>query len=135
MPIPPGSRQVPGRPNRVQLDTGEVVTRARALNLGSQFMGYSSHREYRKNAAGDKRYADAWLRTAQGRDAMERERELARIEGRRFNKSQLTQRLIAARNARPHPRSTRPAGQFPRQQFTDFMSRYGITGGADWVAY
>ncbi|MFI0487641.1 hypothetical protein [Actinomadura sp. 9N215] len=103
--------------------------------MGAQYMGYGSHREYRKNASGDAKYADSWLRTTQGQEAMRRERELARLEGRRFNKSQLTQRLIAARNARPHRRSQRPAGQFPRQPFVDFMTRYGITGGDDWVAY
>lgn len=127
MPIPPGARQVPGQPNRVELSDGSVVTRASALTMGARFMGYRSHREYRKNAAGDKKYVDAWLRTSQGQQAVQREREIARSEGRRYNKAQLSQRLIAARNARPHPR-TNPAG---RQPYIDFMTRYGIVGHRD----
>lgn len=95
-------------------------------------MGYKSHNDYRKNAVGDKKYFDAWKRTDQGQAAIAREREIARAEGRRFNQSQVAQRLIAARNARPHPRGQTPGG---RQAFVDFMTRYDFTGHPDWVAY
>lgn len=131
MPIPPDASQVPGQENRVRLGSGEVVTRAHALNLGAQFMGYKNHRDYRGHASGDKKYMGAWLRTEQGRRAVEKEKALAKEEGRRYRKEQLMTRLIAARNARPHPRANRAA----RAPFVDFMTRYDITGGDDWVSY
>lgn len=126
MPIPTGASQVPGEPNRVRLSSGEVVTRARALNEGAQERGYRNHREYtrdqKERGNPDRAYTDAWLRSRQGQEAIRKEKELARAEGRRYSRTRLEQRLIAARNARPHPASGKPAGG----AFLAFIERYSL---------
>lgn len=131
MPIPLNAHQVSGQPNRVRLDDGSVVTRHQALNLGAQYMGYKNHIDYRSHATGDAKYVEAWLRTPQGRAALAQERQQARTTGNRFNRAQMTQRIIAFRNGRPHPRSQQPASQ----AHVDFLSRYGFTTGRDYVRY
>jgi hypothetical protein len=137
MPIPTGARQVPGSPNRVRLGNGEVVTRARALTMGAQDMGYRSNLQYRGRSRGDKKYYDSWVRTSQGQAALQRERQIARSEGRKFKETELKQRLIAARNQRPTSRGrlpgspSSPAGP----AYQSFMDRYDMEDREDWVDY
>jgi hypothetical protein len=125
MPIPIGAKTVRGQPNRVQLDDGTIVTRARALSMGAQHMGYRSNYDYRKNASGDKKYFDAWMRSGQGRYALSQAKE------RGLTRVQLQQQLIAARNARPHPGSGTPAGS----AYIEFQEDYDLIDVDDWVDY
>lgn len=127
MPIPPDARQVPGQKNRVELASGEIVTRATALTMGAQYMGYKSHRDYTKHSSGDAKYVQSWLRTEQGREAVQKEKELAKQEGRNYNQARLAARLIGARNTRPNSRTGRTAGA----AFLDFMEMYDLDDYGD----
>lgn len=134
MPIPAGARQVPGMPNRVTLPSGETVTRARALTLGAKEMGYRSNLQYRReHASADNKYFKSWSDTPQGRDIIAKEKTRAHAAGQRYSESELRQRLIAARNARPHGaryRSGQP-GRPAGPAFQDFMDRYDIDDERD----
>jgi hypothetical protein len=129
MPIPKGAHLVPGSPNRVLLPDGETVTRATALTMGARDMGYRSHRQYRGHASGDSKYFNSWKHTQHGREVIAKERAIAQREGRRYSESELKQRLIAARNARPHGDRYRRTGEVGRpagEAFRDFMDRYDV---------
>lgn len=129
MPIPKGAHQVRGNPNRVRLASGETVTRATALSMGARDMGYRSHRQYRGHSKGDSKYFDRWKDTSHGREVIAKERALAQAEGRKYSESELKQRLIAARNARPHGDRYRRPGEPGRPAggaFQDFMDRYDV---------
>lgn len=134
MPIPTGARQVPGMPNRVALETGEVVTRYRARTLGAQQLGFSNARGYNvRESAGDKRYFSQWARSPNGREIIAKERARAAAEHRPYSESDMKQRLIAARNARPHGdrfRQGRP-GTPAGSAFTEFLERYDIDDERD----
>lgn len=131
MPIPLGARQVPREPNRIRLASGEVVTRARALTLGAQYMGYKSHADYRKRAGSDALYLKSWLKSEQGKLAERREKALAKSRGLPYNRAQLQARLIAARNARGNPEKGKPHGA----AYVAFNNRYGFTGTKDYANY
>jgi hypothetical protein len=131
MPIPLDAKQVVGQPNRIELATGDVVTRHQALNLGASFMGYRNHADYRDHTKADDKYVEAWLRTRQGQEALKQEKTLTKNEGGRFNNAKFKQRVIAMRNGRPHPKK----GKGPGSAYVDFMTRYGFSGGADFVRY
>jgi hypothetical protein len=115
MPIPIGAHTVRGNPNRVELSSGEVVTRARALTLGAQERGYQSHYAYRPNSQRDKNYVNAFLRSEQGKEI----RKTAKSNG--MNRADLAQQIIAARNSRPS--SKRGGGA----AFYDFIEAYDLT--------
>lgn len=131
MPIPIGARQVPGSPNRVELPSGEIVTRATALSMGAREAGFRSHHEYRgyyrEHGIGDQRYFNAWLRTEQGQQAQ----EIARERG--LSKRELRQQLINARNARPHAGGRNP--ERGGQAYYDFMEDYDLYDQEDWIDY
>lgn len=129
MPIPLNASQVPGQPNRIQLADGSIVTRASALTLGAQEMGYRSHNDYRRNLFGNRNYINAWSRTTQGQHAIQLEKFLAKSEGRRFRMDTLGQRLIAARNQKPT--KSRPAGP----AFVEFLEVYVLDDDADHDFY
>lgn len=104
MPIPIGARQVPGNPNRVQLASGDIVTRAKARTLGAQELGFKSARGYTKEISQkDANYYKAFLNTTQGRAAMQK----AKQEGLKPNEFKTL--VIAARNGRAHPKSGKRA--------------------------
>lgn len=130
MPIPRGARGVPGQPNRVQLPSGDIVGRGRALTLGAQEQGYRNHKDYRlnRNADSDAKHWQAWKDGRQGRSAIAREKELAKREGRRYNPSNVKQRFLSARNTRP--RRGAPAGE----PWLDFVDRYDLDSDT-WLAY
>jgi hypothetical protein len=88
-------------------------------------MGYKSHHAYRKNAAGDEKYFQAWIRTSQGQRAF----DTLRTRNPSAKPSDLKQELIAARNARPSRKRRGGAA------YTNFMSNYGMTDDRDWVEY
>lgn len=127
MPIPIGARQVSGQPNRVQLPSGETITRARALSMGAREAGFRSHYDYRdyhrKHGEGDEKFFRSWLRSDQGQQAREQARE------RGLSARELKQQLINARNSRPHgDRSGGPA-------YHDFMDEYDMYDQEDWLDY
>lgn len=135
MPIPSDARQVPGNKNRVILGSGDVVTRARALTLGAQERGYSSHNAYRnatrtdraRNAGLDKMYR-TWRGTEQGQHA----RRVARQSG--IREPQLRNQFKEAWADRP--RATK-SGVYPGgEDYFDFIEYYGDwPEGDEWVAY
>ncbi len=127
MPIPPDARQVPGQKNRVELSDGSIVTRATALTIGAQYMGYKSHRDYTKHVSGDAKYVAAWLRTTQGQEAVQKEKAMARAEGRNYSQARVAMRLIGARNTRPNSRTGRAAGS----AYLDFMEVYDFDDYGD----
>jgi hypothetical protein len=113
-------------PLLVKLADGPVVLRSTALTLGAKEMGYPSHYTYRKNAAGDKKYFEAWARTSQGRQAIVNGR------ARGMKVTEVKMQLIGARNDRPHPGSGKGGGQ----RYTNFMADYDMADdGEDWVDY
>jgi hypothetical protein len=128
MPIPPDARQVRGEPNRIQLSDGRIVTRAAALSEGARYMGYRSHFDYRKNVGRDTNYTRSFINSAQGREALAREKQIAASEGRRFNMSQFQSRIVAARNSAHSARGNRDA-------FLDFMDRYDLDDADEFVDY
>jgi hypothetical protein len=136
MPIPRGARQVPGSPNRVELASGEVVTRATARTLGAREMGYRNERERSKFGKGDDAYFKSWVRTEQGQRAIARAKELARADGVPYRPGDLKSELIAARNARPHGSGRVPGtpGKPAGDAWLRFMERYDMDTD-DYVDY
>lgn len=118
MPIPRGARQVPGSPNRVELRNGSVVTRATARTLGAKEMGYKNERDRSKHGKGDDKYFANWVKTDQGKRAVEKAKARASAEGIKYRPGDLKTQLIAARNARPNRKT--PAGS----AWLSFMSEY-----------
>lgn len=118
MPIPRGARQVPGNPNRVELSDGRVVTRSSARTLGAQEMGYKNERERGRLGKGDDKYFNSWVKTDQGRRAVETAKARARAEGVPYRTGDLKMQLIGARNSRPNRRN--PAGP----AWIAFMAEY-----------
>lgn len=135
MPMPTGAHQVPGNPNRVTLSNGDVVTRYRARRLGAQQLGFRNERAYtRKESAGDDKYYRRWSESPNGRAIIEKEKAFAAREGRKYSEAEMKQRLISARNARPHgDRFRRPGvpGKAAGSAFTGFLSRYDIDDERD----
>lgn len=125
MPIPRGAHQIRGAPNRVRLASGEVVTRARALSMGAQGMGYRSHHAYRSHASGDEKYFRAFMNTPEGQAAL----ASAQNRNPNFTASDLKQQLIAARNARPH------GGNSGGTAYYDFMEEYDYADYEDFDPY
>jgi hypothetical protein len=135
MPIPPGARQVPGSPNRVQLADGSIVTRAKARTLGAQLEGFKNENQRRKNPdrrEGDEKYFKAWLKSTAGKRAQAQAKAQAKAEGRAFRRTELRTELIAARNDRPHPGGASPAGG---DLWRAFGQKYQIFGYVDYVKY
>lgn len=116
MPVPSGWHQVPGDKNHYfNSESGEIVTRWQARNLGAREMGYANESQRSK---GNDRYYHAFLNSDQGQRAIERAREMARESGKPFNESQFKRQVIEARNARPH--KGKPAGK----AFQSFVGLY-----------
>lgn len=135
MPIPPGARQVPGNPNRVQLADGSIVTRARARTLGAQLEGFKNENQRRKNPErrdADSKYFNAWAKSTAGKRAIDQAKAQAKAEGRPFRRTELRTELIAARNDRPHPGGASPAGG---DLWRAFGQKYQIFGFVDYVKY
>lgn len=133
MPIPRDAHGVPGNPNRVRLSDGEIVTRHQALNLGAKEQGFESHKAYLSYRAGDGAVRDAnhynaWKKGRQGRDAIAKEKAIAKSEGRRYSDARMRQRFLAARNTRPH------RGREGGEPFLDFIDRYDLDRD-DWIDY
>lgn len=122
MPIPQGARQVPGNPNRVELSDGRIVTRSTARTLGAQEMGYKNERDRSKYGKGDDKFFGAWVRTDQGKRALDTAKARARTAGTPFRVNDLKIQLIAARNSRPNRKT--PAGR----AWIQFMSDYDFEG-------
>lgn len=121
MPIPWDAHYVRGNSNRVQLASGEVVTRAYARTLGAQAMGYRNEHDYRGNSTKDGNYLNAFFRTEQGERARERARELG------WSNRELEQRMIAARNGRPRPTKGNPGNDAYHSFMEDMeFEDYGI---------
>lgn len=133
MPIPSGARQVPGSPNRIQLSSGEIVTRARARTLGAQEVGYRSEYDYRRSgrASGDANWFKAFLNSPQGQHAASQ----ARSQGKSM--TDLRQEAIRARNDSPSKSGKgkamgtpgRPAGQ----SWYEFMEEYDLYDYEDFI--
>jgi len=100
-------------------------------------MGYRSNLQYRGRSRGDKKYYDSWKQTPQGQAALQRERQIARTERRKFKETELKQRLIAARNQRPHTRGRLPGSpSVPAGPgYQSFMDRYDMEDREDWIDY
>lgn len=130
MPIPYGARQVPGNKNRVQLSSGEVVTRHAARQLGARELGYTNDKTYRseRDPERDSKHFAAWSRGRQGQSAIDKEKATAKAEGRRYSPARVRQGFLAARNDRP--RKGRPGGQ----AFLRFVERYDLDQD-DWLNY
>ena len=121
MPIPYDAHYVAGNSNRVRLASGDIVTRAYARTLGAQAMGYRNEHDYRGHASGDKNYLNAFFRTEQGQRVLENNREMGR------SRKELEQRMIAARNDRPHPNSGKGGGEADYSFMEDYdFEGYGI---------
>ena len=136
MPIPYGSHQVPGEPNRIELADGTRTTRASALTMGAQELGFSSHRQYRNYLGSggndrDTKYFNAWKRGNQGQRIVDIEKERAKQAGHKYSPSAMKQRLIAARNGRPHPKADNPGNE----SFHSFLRDYEVSGQEDIIRY
>ena len=136
MPIPRGAKQVPGSPNRVRLRSGEVVTRATARSMGAREMGYRNERDRSRLGKGDDAYFRAWVRTDQGKRAMQVAQARAQVEGIPFRSGDLKSELIAARNARPHAHGKVPGtpGKPAGEAWLRFMETYDMDTD-DYVDY
>lgn len=115
MPIPIGAHQVPGSPNRVQLASGDVVTRATARTMGAQEIGYKNARAYTKaESAKDEKYYKAFVNSPQGVEALRKAKE------NNVKPAEFKMMLLAARNGRPHPKTGKPG----KRVYTQFMNTY-----------
>lgn len=134
MPIPPGARQVPGNPNRVQLADGSIVTRSMARSMGARLEGFSSEDQRRKmpeRRESDAKYFRSWARSNQGKAAIAQAKTQAAAQGRKYRPEELRTELIAARNDRPHPKSGKAGGA----QWRAFRDKYDLAGFPDFVKY
>jgi hypothetical protein len=126
MPIPRGAHYVSGNNNRVQLESGDIVTRATARTMGARDMGYHNEHAYRGHAAGDTKQFNSWLNTEQGQHAL----ETAKANG--LSKTELKSQFVGARNGRPHPGS----GKTGNDAYHEFMEEYDLEDyGDDWADY
>lgn len=136
MPLPPDWHYVNSRVKSlgVRAPDGTIVSRTEAENTGARYMGYRNEHDYRAHRGEADRYLRDVLSSAQGKADLERARDHARSQGRRFNERDYRKTLVALRNTDRDSRGD-PVNRGPDSPISQFHEMLGSAHTSGWEVF
>jgi hypothetical protein len=118
----------------IRLADGSIVSRGIGENMGAQQLGYKNEHDYRARKSEGDRYVNAVLNGRQGQRDLNKARETARRQGKRFDEREYRKVILALRNT-DRDASYAPRDRSPGSAIDRFHKMTGGTDTAGWLRF